>query len=856
MTSKRLRTDDLETIKKLTEALGKKLWEHALVVLTSANEVAKKKRKTDDVPEATAFNDRVLAFKKAINKHLVAIGVPEITAANVPFTPAGELDDPRLPDREDWLTAFWIAAFKRINRNAKAAFLMASIDRISFSSSEGKEESKIRKDGKVGNLGQLRKLSIEENNAITEFRAKLKESDFYKELNRCVEKTKMSDEPEEECPTSPGQDVKVSGPSIKVGETYSEDLIEDMFGDVTELLLGELTGAKFGRKYQTFFGWVMKYFKNKQGPLESLYPLCLLVPVSYQTSSFYKTGHYFSPGGLGGREDFGCCSFFLSAFFRNVCCYPLHFDNSYNNCGRYEKTKNINCSNVLKLLRQDGMENYFSLQTLMIKSSFSIHPHNDHGTLSCLQNLLENCLLRSQKLKLVFYNLIENLRALSKRADVPRILASRLFRRFQRQIKIFDCILLLNVVNTLDGNTLLSRMAQEGTPEKRSGSSASEVSQIIFGEKHLEYQLNQFVSSGGQTVNILLSGKTGVGKSYLTNALLGESLAVEGYDIDPQTDNVTAFEVVKNGVSITVFDTPGLADATGNDEEYLRKINEKVNHFDLFLFCTEMTSRRFRTDDLETIKKLTEALGEKLWQHALVVLTFANEVSLLPAKKKDNVPEVTFFNNRFLAFKKAIKKHLVAIGVPEITVTNLPFTPAGELDDPRLPDREDWLTAFWIAAFKRINRNAKAAFLMANVDRISLSSTFGEGNEESRVRKDGNVVNLGQSSNVSMEESNAMKEFRAKLKKSDFDKRLSGCLEKTEFDEPEEECLTSPGQDAKVSGPSINVDETHSEELIKEMLGDVPGQFVDELAGDKFDRKYQTFFGRLTKYLKKSYPTS
>ena len=302
-----------------------------------------------------------------------------------------------------------------------------------------------------------------------------------------------------------------------------------------------------------------------------------------------------------------------------------------------------------------------------------------------------------------------------------------------------------------------------------------------------------------------------------------------------------------------MFDTPGLADATGNDEEYLRKIKERVTHFDLFLFCTEMTSKRFRTDDLETIKKLTEALGEKLWEHALVVLTFANEVPLSPTKKTDDVPEATAFNDRFLAFKKAINKHLVAIGVPDITATNVPFTPAGELDDPRLPDREDWLTAFWIAAFKRINRNAKAAFLMANVDRISLSSTFVEGNEESRVRKDDNVVNLGQSSNVSMEESNAMKEFRAKLKKSDFDKRLSGCLEKTEtFDEPEEECPTSPGQDAKVSGPSINVDETYSEELIKEILGDVPSQLVDVLAGDKFDRKYETFFGRLTKYFKKS----
>ena len=269
-----------------------------------------------------------------------------------------------------------------------------------------------------------------------------------------------------------------------------------------------------------------------------------------------------------------------------------------------------------------------------------------------------------------------------------------------------------------------------------------------------------------------------------------------------------------------MFDTPGLADATGNDEEYLRKIKEKVTHFDLFLFCTEMTSKRFRTDDLETIKKLTEALGEKLWEHALVVLTFANEVPLSPTKKTDDVPEATAFNNRFLAFKKAINKHLVAIGVPDITATNVPFTPAGELDDPRLPDREDWLTAFWIAAFKRVNRNAKAAFLMANIDRISLSPTSGEGNEESKVRKDGNFRQ-----SLTIEERNAIKESGEKLKESDFDKKLSRCFEKLEM-KTKEECPTSSGQDAEVSGPSINANDTFSKEIIKEILS---GQFIAEL---------------------------
>lgn len=44
----------------------------------------------------------------------------------------------------------------------------------------------------------------------------------------------------------------------------------------------------------------------------------------------------------------------------------------------------------------------------------------------------------------------------------------------------------------------------------------------------------------------------------------------------------------------------------------------------------------------------------------------------------------------------------------------VPFVPAGELSEPSLPDRENWVTALWISAFKRINNNAKAAFLLAN----------------------------------------------------------------------------------------------------------------------------------------------
>lgn len=66
--------------------------------------------------------------------------------------------------------------------------------------------------------------------------------------------------------------------------------------------------------------------------------------------------------------------------------------------------------------------------------------------------------------------------------------------------------------------------------------------EMIFGAGNLEYQVEQFIKSGGQAVKILLSGKTGVGKSHLTNALIGEELAEEGEDVDPQTDEVSSLK--------------------------------------------------------------------------------------------------------------------------------------------------------------------------------------------------------------------------------------------------------------------------------------------------------------------------
>ena len=119
-----------------------------------------------------------------------------------------------------------------------------------------------------------------------------------------------------------------------------------------------------------------------------------------------------------------------------------------------------------------------------------------------------------------------------------------------------------------------------------------------------------------------------------------------------------------------VFDSPGLADGTDSEEEHLRKIKEKLTDVDVFIFCTELNTRRFRKDDINTVEKLTKAIGSQLWEHAVVVLTFANDVR--PPPGKTDVTLQDLFDNRVRRFKKKIQDVILNAGVGEDVVITVP----------------------------------------------------------------------------------------------------------------------------------------------------------------------------------------
>ena len=85
--------------------------------------------------------------------------------------------------------------------------------------------------------------------------------------------------------------------------------------------------------------------------------------------------------------------------------------------------------------------------------------------------------------------------------------------------------------------------------------------------RDLETEFTRWISREGQKhLSILVTGKTGVGKSRLVNAVVGKRVATEGQQKKPCTVTVNSYSLVINGIEVRVLDSPGLKDGTCNEQ--------------------------------------------------------------------------------------------------------------------------------------------------------------------------------------------------------------------------------------------------------------------------------------------------
>ena len=253
-------------------------------------------------------------------------------------------------------------------------------------------------------------------------------------------------------------------------------------------------------------------------------------------------------------------------------------------------------------------------------------------------------------------------------------------------------------------------------------------------------------------MRILVTGKTGQGKSTLINGILGDEVVVEGARASRCTTEVEMFTKTTHGVPVKVFDSPGLQDRTANEEEYIQGMKAKCGELSLVLYCTKMINTRLTDDDKHAMRKLTKAFGEKFWEYAVFVLTFANMENCNRKDDRDeDVSEPAFnddegwkkltkqrFEGRLKIWTDGLKEFLITeVGVsPDIT-NRIPVVPTGDHKKSRmnpdpynLPDRDDWFNKLWEVCCLRVKETQ--LFLEINKDRM-VDETSGIEGDDDRV---------------------------------------------------------------------------------------------------------------------------
>ena len=237
----------------------------------------------------------------------------------------------------------------------------------------------------------------------------------------------------------------------------------------------------------------------------------------------------------------------------------------------------------------------------------------------------------------------------------------------------------------------------------------------------LEQAFDEYIESTKQRqLNILVTGKTGVGKSRLVNALVGRRVAEEGRTKDPCTVGVTPYSVVIEGIEVFVWDSRGLQDGTNNEELHLKDLQRRNDQhgFDVFIYCLKMDDSRFYSEDKNAIRKLTARFGpQNLWKNAVVALTFANRI-----EDPDDGDELEYFKGAISEWQKAINDILMELHVDHHVRSALSIVPAGNYRKLRLPTCENWLSELWVCCYCAMSDSGGIALYLINKHRLTSAA--------------------------------------------------------------------------------------------------------------------------------------
>ena len=140
--------------------------------------------------------------------------------------------------------------------------------------------------------------------------------------------------------------------------------------------------------------------------------------------------------------------------------------------------------------------------------------------------------------------------------------------------------------------------------------------------------MNNFLQLKEQKINLMITGATGCGKSSTINALFNTEVAKVGVGVDPETLEITKYELN----NLILWDSPGLGDGKEADNHHAKNIIKKLNErdkdgnllIDLVLVILDGSTRDLGTSYELINQVIVPNLGEDKENRILVAINQAD----------------------------------------------------------------------------------------------------------------------------------------------------------------------------------------------------------------------------------------
>ena len=224
--------------------------------------------------------------------------------------------------------------------------------------------------------------------------------------------------------------------------------------------------------------------------------------------------------------------------------------------------------------------------------------------------------------------------------------------------------------------------------------------------------------------SILVIGRTGVGKSTLINNLLGKEVASVSHTLQSEMPDVSQkYEVTVEGVQIVVYDTPGLGDVKGVEEEWLDLKNmEEVlaqKKIHLVVYCYQMNNTIMTSSTVGALRKYHQ-IGVD-WERSVIALTFADAL-YVPKREleRHDFKLSQYFVERLTSIQENLRLVLqFEVGVNSDVVKQLKICPTSLLSTDRLPNGNPWYVPLWLDIVGMLSPAVDVHFLDIHRNNIS-----------------------------------------------------------------------------------------------------------------------------------------